>query len=89
MRRRNLYLRLERASGIRLRQAVVDGEEGKFQAAVHPNFVEDVGEVVLHRVFTEGKAAGNFFVAEPGDDAHQNIHLTLGETVVLLRLVTG
>ena len=34
-------------------EVIVDGKQRQFQTAGHADLVEDVGEVMFHRVFTE------------------------------------
>jgi hypothetical protein len=40
----------------------VNGKQGKFQAVINSQFVEDVGHVVLDRVLADQKLPGNFLV---------------------------
>jgi hypothetical protein len=52
----------------RLGQVIVDGEQGQLQPAGNPNFIENIGQMMLYRVLTERKFPGNFLIAQTGDD---------------------
>src|SRR5271157_3390837 len=69
-------------------ETIVDGEQGKLQAADNADLVENVREMMFHGVFTEGKLARNLLVAQAGNDGGQNFHLALRQTVVAWRFVT-
>src|SRR5271165_6377745 len=73
----------------RLRQAIVDGKQCQLKPAGDPDLVENVGQVMFDRVFTERETACDFFVAQPGDDGGQNVHLAFGKAVVARLLLAG
>src|SRR5918993_251537 len=60
-------------------QLVIHGVERQLEAIRHPKLVEDVREVVLHRLRTEPEAVGHLPVARPLHDGCNDLELAAGQ----------
>src|SRR5271157_1236518 len=69
-------------------ETIVDGEQGELQAADNADLVENVREMMLYCVFTEGELARNLLVAQASNDGGQNFHLALRQAIIPWRFVT-
>src|SRR5262245_23453613 len=62
-----------------VQQAMVDGEECQLEAVRGPHLVEDVAQVVLHRLLAQGELLGDLLVAEAGHHGRRDLQLPGGE----------